>query len=132
MTLWGFYIFHNIGPTDLFHPSLAPHFKTFKVFPIYFPKCPNFSNIHAITYSCYNILHNNVSDYDYQLLLFFPRAACEPAHSNGCGPLPEKVGLPYIRCMLQFQTTGINVSYFFPMAQQPLVGQCLLIIKASK
>jgi hypothetical protein len=27
-----------IGPTDLFHPSPAPHFKTFLVFLIYCPK----------------------------------------------------------------------------------------------
>jgi len=30
-----------IGPTDLLHPSPAPHFKTFQVFLIYFPKCPS-------------------------------------------------------------------------------------------
>jgi hypothetical protein len=27
-----------ISPTDLFHPSPAPHFKTFQVFLIYCPK----------------------------------------------------------------------------------------------
>jgi hypothetical protein len=30
-----------IGPTDLFQPSPAPHFKTFHVFLIYCPKRPN-------------------------------------------------------------------------------------------
>jgi hypothetical protein len=29
---------HAIGPSDLLHPSPAPHFKTFQVFLIYFPK----------------------------------------------------------------------------------------------
>jgi len=27
-----------IGPTDLLHPSLSPHFKTFQVFLICCPK----------------------------------------------------------------------------------------------
>jgi hypothetical protein len=26
------------------------------------------------------------------LIVIFTRAAPEPVHSNGCGPLPEKVG----------------------------------------
>jgi hypothetical protein len=30
-----------ISPTDLFHPSPAPHFKTFQVFMIYCPKALN-------------------------------------------------------------------------------------------
>jgi hypothetical protein len=30
-----------IGPTDLLHPSPAPHFKTFQLFLIYCPKCPS-------------------------------------------------------------------------------------------
>ena len=40
-----FFISHTISPTDLFHPSLAPHFKTFQVFLIYCPKRPSFSTI---------------------------------------------------------------------------------------
>jgi len=35
----------QFGPTDLLHPTAAPNFKTFKVFIIYFPKCPSFSTI---------------------------------------------------------------------------------------
>jgi hypothetical protein len=31
-------------PTDLLHPSPAPHFKTLKVFLIHFPKCPKFQH----------------------------------------------------------------------------------------
>ena len=38
-------ISHMISPTDLFHPSPAPHFKTFQVFLIYCPKRPSFSTI---------------------------------------------------------------------------------------
>jgi hypothetical protein len=34
-----------IGPTDLLHPSPAPHFKTFQVFLIYGPKRPSFSTL---------------------------------------------------------------------------------------
>ena len=34
-----------IGPTDLFHPSPAPHFKTFQVFLICCPKRPSFSTM---------------------------------------------------------------------------------------
>jgi len=30
-----------ISPTDLFHPSPAPHFKTFQMFLIYCPKRPS-------------------------------------------------------------------------------------------
>ena len=37
-----------IGPTDLFHPSPAPHFKTFQVFLICSPKRPSFSTIKAM------------------------------------------------------------------------------------
>ena len=37
-----FFIFHTIGPTDQLHPVRAPHFKTFEVFLIPFPKCPSF------------------------------------------------------------------------------------------
>jgi hypothetical protein len=31
-----------IGPTDLLHPSPAPHFETIQVFLIYGPKRPSF------------------------------------------------------------------------------------------
>jgi len=34
-----------ISPTDLLHPSPAPHFKTFQVFLIYCPKRPSFSTV---------------------------------------------------------------------------------------
>jgi hypothetical protein len=36
-----------ISPTDLFHPSPAPHFKTLKVFLIYCPKRPSYSTIES-------------------------------------------------------------------------------------
>jgi hypothetical protein len=36
-------------PTDLLHPSQAPHFKTFKVVLMYFSKCPSFSTILSYT-----------------------------------------------------------------------------------
>ena len=39
------FISHMICPTDLFQPSLAPHFKTFQVFLLYCPKRPSFSTI---------------------------------------------------------------------------------------
>ena len=40
-----------IGPTDLLHPSPAPHFKTFQAFLICCPERPSFSTIqsHACT-----------------------------------------------------------------------------------
>jgi hypothetical protein len=38
-----------ICPTDLLHPSPAPHFKTFKVFVIYVSKCPSFSTVQSYT-----------------------------------------------------------------------------------
>jgi len=34
-----------IGPIHLLLPSPAPHFKTFQVLLIYFPKCASFSTI---------------------------------------------------------------------------------------
>ena len=34
-----------IDPTDLLHPSPAPHFKTFQEFLIYWPKRPSFSTV---------------------------------------------------------------------------------------
>ena len=45
LTLQYFFISHTISPTDLFHPSPAPYFKTFQVFLIYCPKRPSFSTI---------------------------------------------------------------------------------------
>jgi len=36
-----------IGPTDLFHHSPAPYFKTFQVFLIYCPMSPYFSTIQS-------------------------------------------------------------------------------------
>jgi hypothetical protein len=36
-----------ISPTDLLHPSPAPHFKTFQVFLIFSPKRPIFSTIQS-------------------------------------------------------------------------------------
>ena len=36
-----------IGPTDLLHPSPAPHFKTFQVFLICCPKRPSFSTLQS-------------------------------------------------------------------------------------
>lgn len=42
-----FFSYHTIRPTDLLHPSSAPHFKTFRYFLFRFPKCPNFSAIHV-------------------------------------------------------------------------------------
>ena len=38
-------IFHTIGSADIFHASPSPHFTTFQVFPVYFPKCPSFSTL---------------------------------------------------------------------------------------
>jgi hypothetical protein len=37
-----YFIFHKIGLNYFLHPSAAPHFKTFNVFLIYFPKCPSY------------------------------------------------------------------------------------------
>ena len=36
-----------IGPNDLFHPSPAPHFKTFQVFLICCPKRSSFSTVQS-------------------------------------------------------------------------------------
>jgi len=44
-----FFISHIIGPSDLPHPSAAPHLKTSQVYLIYFPKCPSFSTIQSST-----------------------------------------------------------------------------------
>jgi hypothetical protein len=52
-----------IGPTDLFHPSPAPHFKTFQVFLIYCPKRPSFSTLlllFGIFVKLYILLHTKV------------------------------------------------------------------------
>ena len=42
LTLQYFFISHMIGPTDLFHPSPAPHFRPFQVFLIYLNEVSNF------------------------------------------------------------------------------------------
>jgi hypothetical protein len=41
------FLSHMIYPTDLLHPSPAPHFKTSQVFLICCPKRPSFSNIQS-------------------------------------------------------------------------------------
>jgi len=50
------FIYHTIDTTDLVHPSPAPHFKTFKVLLIYFPKCPSFSTKRAFSLCWWNEL----------------------------------------------------------------------------
>jgi len=40
-----FFIFHTIGPNDLLYLSPAPYLNAFKLFLIYFPKCPFFNII---------------------------------------------------------------------------------------
>jgi len=43
LTMYYFFIFHTISPTDLLHPSPPSYFKTFQLFLIYFPRRPSFS-----------------------------------------------------------------------------------------
>ena len=40
---------HTINPTNLLHPSPAPHFKTIKAFLIYFPKYSSLSTTQSYT-----------------------------------------------------------------------------------
>jgi len=56
-----------ISPTDLFHPSPAPHFKTFQVFLIYCPKRPSFSTM----------IRNKISFYGEELLATRPAPMLE-------------------------------------------------------
>ena len=49
-----------IGPTDLLHPSPAPHFKTFQVFLICCPKRPSFSTIQSHAQNNATYLSENV------------------------------------------------------------------------
>ena len=42
-----FFLSHTIGPADILNPPQGPHFKTFQVFLIYFPKCPSFRTIQS-------------------------------------------------------------------------------------
>ena len=75
-----FFISHIIGPTDLLHPSPAPHFKTFQLFLIYYPKRPfNMGRIDCSETSVMNYLstlHNNPDEHishkfrNIQILLF--------------------------------------------------------------
>jgi len=39
--------FHTISPYGLLNPSPAPYFKTYKVFPVFFPKRPSFCTIQS-------------------------------------------------------------------------------------
>ena len=43
------FISHTIGPSDLLHPSSAPHLKNLQVHHIYFPQYPNFSTPQSYT-----------------------------------------------------------------------------------
>ena len=51
----------TIGPTDLLHPSPAPHFKTFQVFLIYFPTSSFYGKKISMYDGLYNINMNAVS-----------------------------------------------------------------------
>ena len=42
-----YFILHTIAAVDLLHPSSTPRPKPFKVFLIYFSKCPSFSTIQS-------------------------------------------------------------------------------------
>ena len=39
---------HTIGPDDRLHPPPTPHFRTFRLFLIYFPQCPTFTPHKAV------------------------------------------------------------------------------------
>ena len=39
------FISQAVGPIDLLQPFPVPHFKTFQVFMIFFPKCSSFSTV---------------------------------------------------------------------------------------
>ena len=61
-----------IGPTDLLHPYPAPHFVTFKVFLVYFPKCPIFSTLQSCAFKQHFIrffpkFRSNLYYYDYKI-----------------------------------------------------------------
>jgi hypothetical protein len=45
-----FFISLKKGPTDLLHSSPAPHFKTFQILLIYFPKCPGLDGRTTLKY----------------------------------------------------------------------------------
>ena len=57
-----FLIFHTIGLNDLVYPSPAPHFKTFNLFMLYFPKCTS-----SITVQSY--VSNVTRKYEYIYLM---------------------------------------------------------------
>ena len=44
-SLYHFFVYRTISPTDLLHPSSSPHFKSFKIFLVYFPKHHRFNPI---------------------------------------------------------------------------------------
>jgi hypothetical protein len=48
---------------------------------------------------------------------------------DGCGSWPKHVGASKLR---EVHLAGSKFVYFFPMAQQPLVGQGLLSIETSR
>ena len=50
-----FFISHTIGPTDLFHHSPAPHFRTFQVYLIY---CP-IPVLSVLNWICWNTTEQN-------------------------------------------------------------------------
>jgi len=62
-----------IGPTDLLHPSPAPHLKTFQVFLIHLPKCPIFSTTQS--YVPYAAL-TAVLQYKKSYCHYFTAACC--------------------------------------------------------
>ena len=77
-----------IGPTDLLHPSPAPHFKTFQVFLICCPKRPS---IHFLNISRSFLLRmRNVSDKSCRenphilcSMTFFARNSCRLRYNVG-------------------------------------------------
>ena len=53
--MWQF-ISLRIGSTDLLHLCTAPHYETFQVFLIYFPKCPKFQYHTKLCSKCSTLL----------------------------------------------------------------------------
>jgi hypothetical protein len=99
-------ISHTIGPIDLY-PSPAPHFKTFQVFLIYFPKCPHFSTIKICAPNV--VLHQFFRKFKSNLLLKHFLFLCRFFHGNPGFNFAIYVYMAYIY-MAKFHYIPIYIS----------------------
>jgi len=120
-----------IGPTDLLHPSPAPHFKTFHLFLIYCPKRPSAGIITATWNNVLNVNRSLVcdtwlcvlqyirADVSYASVVSLPRAVAKSSKLPPWGPRNLQSNLKFLVWKLVLE--NIELCYL-------IIQRCLSVI----